>query len=70
MDLDLMGRPKKQRAEGQVPKRLSVASTPAWMDWLKRLGEHCRLKGADVIDQAVTEYAKARGFDEPPPPRT
>jgi hypothetical protein len=33
------------------------------------LAEHRRLAAADVIDQALVEYAKAHGYSIPPPLR-
>jgi hypothetical protein len=48
---------------------VSIRGTEAWRDWLMGLAEHRRLAAADVIDQALVEYAKAHGYSIPPPLR-
>jgi hypothetical protein len=48
---------------------VSIRGTEAWRDWLMGLARHRRLAAADVIDQALVEYARAHGYDVPPPLR-
>ena len=50
-------------------KRLIVRSTPEWLEWVARLGNHARLGTAGLIDEAVLRFAKEVGFDEPAPRR-
>ena len=61
------GRPTM--AEGPKHNVLSIRGATEWRDWLNRLSDHCRLKTADVIDQALVVYAKQEGFNEPAPKR-
>jgi hypothetical protein len=53
------------------PRRnvVSIRGTEAWRDWLMALSEHRRLSAADVIDQALIEYARKYGYTKPAPPR-
>jgi len=62
------GRPK---GTGGGPKGnvLSIRGSEAWRDWVGRLADHNRLKGADVIDGALVAFAKQEGFNEPAPRR-
>src|SRR5215471_13636150 len=39
---------------------------PEFKEWLNRFANYCRLNMVDVIDLALADYAKARGFDGPP----
>jgi hypothetical protein len=70
-----MGRSKKKTEEtpkGAKPKgskTVGFRATYEWADWLERLARHSRTDVAKVIDAALTEYAKAHGFKEPPPER-
>ena len=49
---------------------LTMRGSGEWKEWLQRLGKHCRLKTAVLIEQSLMEYAEKRGFTEPPPERT
>jgi hypothetical protein len=66
-----MSRPKKQPkgAKSLSPKTIGVRATGEWADWIERAARHCRTDIAKLIDAAVAEYVKVRGFDEPPPER-
>lgn len=70
--VELMGRPKKRPNEPPQPgaKHLTVRGTPDWLAWVNELAAHCRSNAAATVDQALVEYARARGFEKPPPPRT
>lgn len=41
---------------------------PEFQAWFRRLQTQTRLPGALILDAALVEFARARGF-EPPPPR-
>ena len=41
---------------------------PEFTSWFRRLQESTRLPGALILDAALVEFARAQGF-EPPPPR-
>jgi hypothetical protein len=66
-----LGRPKRQAkgSEPPKPKTIGVRATGEWADWIERAARHCRTDVAKLIDAAVAEYVKVRGFDEPPPER-
>lgn len=65
-----MGRPKRKRAsKSDAMKTVGVRSTVEWAEWLDRAAAFCRTDQAKLIDAALADYMKARGFDEPPPPR-
>jgi hypothetical protein len=67
-----VGRPKKRPGAAPAPakpKTIGVRASAEWADWIERLARHCRTDTAKLVDHAVAEYAKARGFDEPPPGR-
>ena len=67
-----MGRPKKSPAATPQPLRpraVGVRASGEWAAWLERAAKHCRTDLAKLIDSAVADYVKARGFDEPPPER-
>lgn len=62
----LMGRPKKG---GPKSVGIAIRGSQEWRDWVMRLAKSRRLKATDLIDQALIEYAKNHGFDEPAPER-
>lgn len=47
----------------------SVRCTLQWSEWIFRGARHCRLSLSNLIELAVTEYLKRRGFNEPSPER-
>lgn len=62
------GRPKGPTGAAK-PVRVSVRATVGWRDWLEALAEFDRSTVADVIDRALVDYARAKGFDRLPPRR-
>lgn len=65
-------RPARRRAQpdAEPPKKtVGIRSTLEWADWLERAADFCRTDVAKLVDASLVEYLKARGFDEPPPPR-
>jgi hypothetical protein len=66
-----MGRPKKSADQRKptVPRTVGVRASGEWAAWIERAAKHCRTDVAKLIDNAVVEYAKARGFEEIPPER-
>jgi hypothetical protein len=72
METVQVGRKKKANpavapAKGFRP--VGLRASVQWAEWLERLAKHCRTDVAKLIDAAVTDYAQARGFLEPPPER-
>jgi hypothetical protein len=62
--------PDKGGAEPPARRNVvSIRGTEAWRDWLMGLAAHRRLKAADVIDQALIEYAQKYGYEKKAPPR-
>jgi hypothetical protein len=61
------------RRGGTVPKASPAYSqtfvmrlNPEFKEWLMRFANYCRLNMVDVIDLALADYAKAKGFEDPP----
>jgi hypothetical protein len=44
-----------------------IKGGPEFQSWFKRFQELTRLPAALLLDQALVEFAKAKGFSEPPP---
>ena len=61
------GRPAKKP---EPITRISVQATLDWAAWIDRAAGFCRTDVSKLVDAAVVDYLKARGFEEPPPPRT
>jgi len=40
---------------------------PEFQAWFRRLQDQTRLPAALILDQALVEFARYKGFDEPPP---
>lgn len=68
-------KPDKSKAVPTPPDKevramvLGIRGTIAWRKWLERAANHCRMNSSTLVDVAVSQYVKAQGFDEPPPPR-
>jgi hypothetical protein len=61
-------KPKAAR-ENPRPTALTIKGRPEWRDWVDRGAEFCRTDVAKLVDAALVEYLKQRGFDEPAPKR-
>jgi hypothetical protein len=48
---------------------LTIAVSPAWKDWLTAVSRYTRSNRSTVIDAAVSEFARNRGFDREAPQR-
>jgi hypothetical protein len=63
----------KESSSPAAKSRLAIAVTlkgsPEWKEWLEELAVHCRLDVAKVIDAALVDYAKAKGFAREAPRR-
>jgi hypothetical protein len=64
-----VGRPKKQAKPEPKARTIGVRSSAEYAEWVERAAKHCRTDVAKLIDAALAEYARARGFDELPPDR-
>ncbi len=71
----LMARPRGKRAEGGPPEKsdpspsFSMKGDPEWVEWVVGLAEHCRMTKAGLVDAALVEYARLRGYTKAAPPR-
>ena len=54
---------------GEVEYGEGQAGRPEWRDWVDRGAEYCRTDVAKLVDAALVDYLKQRGFDEPAPKR-
>ena len=61
-------KPKAVR-ENLRPTALTIKGRPEWRDWVDRGAEFCRTDVAKLVDAALVEYLKQRGFAEPAPKR-
>lgn len=68
-DLD-MARTKKSAPKPEPkPTVISLKGSGEWRVWLQELSSHCRTDAAKVIDAALIDYAKTKGFMKKAPPR-
>jgi hypothetical protein len=54
---------------GEKPTVVTIKGNPEWRDWVDRGAKHCRTDVAKLIDAAVVDYLRARGFSEEAPER-
>ena len=54
---------------GPRPTALTIKGTPEWRKWVDRGADHCRTDVAKLVDAALIEYLKVKGFVEAPPKR-
>jgi len=65
-----MAKPKpKLNRENPRPTALTIKGRTEWRDWVDRGAEFCRTDVAKLVDAALVEYLKQRGFEEPAPKR-
>jgi hypothetical protein len=48
---------------------LTIKGTDEWRAWLERLGGHLRMPASTLVDIALVEFAKSKGFEEVAPKR-
>ncbi len=51
------------------PTALTIKGRPEWREWVEKAADFCRTDVAKLVDAALVEYLKHRGFDEPAPKR-
>jgi hypothetical protein len=62
--------PGRPSSAGEVREHvLGIRRTVAWKAWVVDLAIHCRLDLADLVDQALADFARTKGFDKTPPKR-
>ena len=64
-------RPASVPAPSPGPRRtvLTIKGTDEWRGWLERLGDHLRMPASTIVDIALVDFAKAKGFKEEAPKR-
>ena len=62
-----IGRPPSDT--GTRDQALVVRCRTGWKLWTVALAEFCRMDTSDMIDHALVEFAKSRGFELSPPKR-
>jgi hypothetical protein len=64
---------KKPKSKAPASDRPSIAVTlrgsQEWKAWIEAGARFCRTDVAKLLDSAVVDYLKARGFDQPAPER-
>ena len=58
----------KKKAERR-PVAVTIKGDEKWKAWLEEAAAHCRMSVSSLVDVAVTQYAKAQGFEKRPPER-
>ena len=48
---------------------ITIQASKAWITWTRAAAEHCRTDVSKLVDAALVDYTKAKGFNIPPPPR-
>jgi hypothetical protein len=51
------------------PTAFAIKGSLEWREWVEQGAEHCRTDVSKLIDAALVEYLRSRGFDNPPPKR-
>lgn len=74
MESVLMARPKAKTKKsepktGLRPTALTIKGALEWRGWVERGAAHCRTDVAKLVDAALVDYLKARGFNEEAPQR-
>lgn len=66
----LVARPNFKPKKSQTSiRQVGIRATEEWAGWLERAAAFCRTDTSKLIDAALVDYLKAKGFDEPAPPR-
>lgn len=66
-DAKKMGRPPS--TEGIRDQAVVVRGRVGWKTWVDELATHCRMDISDMVDQALVDFARSKGFDKMPPKR-
>jgi hypothetical protein len=66
-------RPARERTGPPAKERLAIVVTlkgsPEWKAWVDELADLCRTDTSKLIDMALVDFAKARGFKKEAPRR-
>lgn len=53
--------------KGPRPIQLTIRAHKEWREWLVGFAGELRITTADVVDHALVDYAKRKGYPKPPP---
>jgi hypothetical protein len=64
---------KKKAIPKPEPERrltaLAIKGSAEWRAWVQEAAEFCRTDTSKLVDAAILEYARKRGFTKEPPKR-
>lgn len=74
METATMAKPKAKAkaapaSAGPKPTALTIKGDPSWREWVDRGADYCRTDVAKLVDAALIDYLKAKGFTEEAPRR-
>ena len=73
MEACAMAKKKAPAPKAKAKERLAIVVTlkgsPEWKAWVDELADLCRTDTSKLIDMALVELAKARGFKKEAPRR-
>jgi len=61
--------PKAKKLPAGVGGGLSIRCSVAWRNWVESGAKHCRTDISKLVDAALIDYLKARGFNDVAPER-
>ena len=62
-------KPASSKPTNAKPTALTIRGGPDCREWVERGADHCRTDVAKLVDAALIDYLRARGFEESPPRR-
>jgi hypothetical protein len=72
MEAFTMAKAKKsppKAAQGRTAIVVTLKGSTEWKTWVDELADHCRTDVSKLIDQALVELAKSKGFTKGAPRR-
>jgi hypothetical protein len=74
MGLSAMAKKKPTRdsdkpAPAPRPTAFAIKGSLEWREWVEQGADHCRTDVSKLIDAALVEYLRERGYTNPPPKR-
>jgi hypothetical protein len=70
-----MARPKRTKEQAKKaspptrPTALTIKGNLEWREWVEQGAKHCRTDVAKLVDAALVDYLKTRGFTQEAPER-